>query len=130
MVNPLKRRSLHHKLLCATVQSIANSIFAHWAKTRVQKPVASNRQTKHTHLHKNRVFYFIGISASLKHGSSTNRIAYAFVPLLIQFMHFLVSTITVFWYFHSILSPFFLFRCRTFMLTCTCFVSFPYPMSL
>ena len=36
------------KPLCATVQSVANSIFAHSAKTMVQKPVTNSQRTKHT----------------------------------------------------------------------------------
>ena len=83
VVNPLKQRSPHHKPLHATVQSVANSIFAHSAKTRVPKLVASSRQTKHTHTHthahthKNMSFTS---SASLKHGSSTNRTASLLYP--------------------------------------------------
>ena len=140
MVNLLKQRSQHHKPRCTTVQSIANSISAHSAKTRVQKPVASSRQTKHTHTHthshthththtqtKKHVFHFISIiktrfpkeSYCLHYCTHTNHL-----------MHFLSTTITVFWFFHSSLSPFLLFRCRTFMLSSTCFVSFSYPMSL
>ena len=86
VVNPLKQRSPHHKPLCATVQSVANSIFAHSAKTRVTKPVGSNRQTKHTHTQN----MSSTSSASLKHGSSTNRIAYTFVPILIKSCIFLL----------------------------------------
>ena len=63
VVNLLKQRSPHHKPLCATVQSVGNSISAHSAKTRVPKLVASCRQTKYTH--KNHVFHFIDINSNL-----------------------------------------------------------------
>ena len=69
--NPLKQRSLHHNRLHATVLPIANYISAASAETRAQKPVASSRQTKHTH----RENVSSMSSASLKHGSSTNRTA-------------------------------------------------------
>ena len=79
-----------------------------------------------THTQKKHVFHFIGI---IKTRFPNESDCLHFCTHINQFMHFLVSTITVFWSFHSNLSPFLLFRCRTFMLTSTCFVSFSYPMS-
>ena len=86
VVNPLKQRSSHHKPLCAIVQSVANSISAHSAKTRVPKSVASSRQTKHTHKRN----LFSTSSALFKHGSPTNRTAYTSVPILINSCIFLL----------------------------------------
>ena len=68
---------------------MANSISAHSAKTRVQKPVASSWQTKHTHTHTHKNMSSTS-SASLKHGCPTNRIAHTFVPILINSCIFLL----------------------------------------
>ena len=80
-----------------------------------------------THTQKERVFHFIGIVKKRFFNESD---CLHFCTHTNQFMHFLVCTLTVFWYFPSKVSSFLLFRCRSFMLKCTCFVSFLYPMPL
>ena len=50
-------------------------------------------------------------SAARKHVSSTNWIAYTFIPTLIHSCILVVSTITVFWCFCSCLPPLLIFRC-------------------
>ena len=84
----------------AAVQAIANSISAHQTKNGSKNwSQSAGRPNKHI---KNVSFTS---AASLEHGWSTNRIAYTFVPILINSCFFPVSTITVFWYFCSDLSP-------------------------